>query len=143
MIPANDQNPGNFPEYLSSTINFIIYNKISMSDEPPIDSTDEMEEALRESSTTRYLLRLYVVGDSPKTRTAIANLQDLCEKRLKGRYQLDVIDISKNPQVAISEQIVAIPTLVKVLPLPIRRIIGDLSKPQRVIVGLDLINLDD
>jgi len=114
-----------------------------MSDEPPIDSTDEMEEALKKSSTERYLLRLYVVGDSPKTRLAIANLQELCEKRLKGRYQLEVVDISKNSQVAISEQIVAIPTLVKVLPLPIRRIIGDLSKPQRVIVGLDLINLDD
>ena len=114
-----------------------------MSDQPPIDSIDKMEEALRESSTARYLLRLYVVGDSSKTKAAITNLEELCEKRLKGRYQLEVVDISKNPQLAISEQIVAIPTLVKVLPLPIRRIIGDLSKPQRVIVGLDLINLDD
>jgi circadian clock protein KaiB len=102
-----------------------------------------MEEALRASSTARYLLRLYVAGNSAKTESAISNLRELCEKRLRDRYQLEVVDISKDPQVAISEQIIAIPTLVKVLPLPIRRIIGDLSKPQRVIVGLDLINLDD
>jgi circadian clock protein KaiB len=114
-----------------------------MPDELPIDSKDEMEEALRESANTRYLLRLYVVGESQKTKTAITNLEELCEKRLQGRYQLEVVDISKNPQLAMSEQIIAVPTLVKVLPLPIRRIIGDLSKPQRVIVGLDLINLDD
>jgi circadian clock protein KaiB len=114
-----------------------------MSDQPPIDSKDTMEEALRKSATSRYTLRLYVVGNSPRTEAVIENLRKLCEQRLKGRYQLEVVDISKNPQLAISEQIVAIPTLVKILPLPIRRIIGDLSKPDRVVVGLDLINLDD
>jgi circadian clock protein KaiB len=114
-----------------------------MSDQPPIDSKDEMEEALQASSAARYLLRLYVVGNSPKTEAAVSNLRELCEKRLKGRYQLEIVDISKNPQVAITEQIIAIPTLVKVLPLPLRKFIGDLSKPERVIVGLDLVNLDD
>jgi circadian clock protein KaiB len=114
-----------------------------MTDQPPIDSKDEMEAALKRSATARYLLRLYVVGNSSRTEAVINNLRDLCETRLKGRYELEVVDISKNPQLAISEQIIAIPTLVKILPLPIRRIIGDLSKPQQVVVGLDLINLDE
>jgi circadian clock protein KaiB len=114
-----------------------------MDDQPPIDSIDEMEAALKKSKTARYLLRLYVVGSSPKTEAVVNNLRKLCETRLKDRYELDVVDISKDPQLAMSEQIIAIPTLVKILPLPMRRIIGDLSKPQRVVVGLDLINLDE
>jgi len=114
-----------------------------MSDQPPIDSKDKMEAELKSSANARYMLRLYVVGSSPRTEGVIENLRELCEKRLKGRYQLEIVDISKNPQIAISEHIIATPTLVKVLPLPIRRIIGDLSRLDRVIVGLDLINLDD
>jgi circadian clock protein KaiB len=83
-------------------------------------------------------LRLYVAGQTPKCVTALANLQQLCEERLAGRYRIEVIDLLKNPQLAKGDQILAIPTLVRKLPEPIRKIIGDLSNTERVLVGLDL-----
>ncbi len=87
-------------------------------------------------------LRLYVAGQTPKSIRAFANLQVLCEKHLKGRYQLEVIDLLENPQLARGDQIVAIPTLVRKLPEPVRKIIGDLSNSERVLVGLDLRKVD-
>ena len=83
-------------------------------------------------------LRLYVAGQTPKSLVAFANLKRLCEERLQGRYALEVIDLLKTPQLAADDQILAIPTLVRKLPVPIRKIIGDLSNTERVLVGLDL-----
>lgn len=85
-----------------------------------------------------YILKLYVAGLSPKSAAAIANLNKICEENLQGRYQLDVIDLYQQPQLAEGEQIIAIPTLIKKLPPPLRRIIGDLSNTERVLVGLDI-----
>ena len=83
-------------------------------------------------------LKLYVAGQTPKSITAFANLKKLCEEHLKGKYHIEVIDLLKNPQLAKGDQIVAVPTLVRKLPQPIKKIIGDLSNTLRVLVGLDL-----
>lgn len=83
-------------------------------------------------------LRLYVAGQTPKSVAALANLKKFCEDHLQGRYRLEVVDLVKNPHLARTDQILAIPTLVRRLPSPIRKIIGDLSNSERVLVGLDL-----
>ncbi|MFZ3167216.1 MAG: circadian clock protein KaiB [Candidatus Methanoperedens sp.] len=83
-------------------------------------------------------LRLYVAGQTPKSITAFNNLKKLCEEHLAGKYRLEVIDLLKNPQLAKGDQIFAIPTLVRKLPQPLKKIIGDLSNRERVLVGLDL-----
>jgi circadian clock protein KaiB len=83
-------------------------------------------------------LRLYVAGQTPKSLAAFANLQRICEEHLAGRYEIEVIDLMKNPQLARGDQILALPTLVRKLPEPVRKIIGDLSNTERVLVGLDL-----
>ena len=85
-----------------------------------------------------WQLRLYVAGQTPKSLAAFINLKRLCEERLQGRYTLEVIDLLKTPQLAEDDQILALPTLVRKLPVPIRKIIGDLSNTERVLVGLDL-----
>ena len=85
-----------------------------------------------------WRLRLYVAGQTPKSIRAFANLNALCEEHLKGRYQVEVIDLLERPQLARGDQIVAIPTLVRKLPQPVRKIIGDLTDTVRVLVGLDL-----
>lgn len=85
-----------------------------------------------------YELRLYVAGQTPKSVTAISNLKKYCEEYLKGRYKIEVIDLLKHPQLAEGDQILAIPTLVRKVPAPIRKIIGDLSNEERVLVGLDI-----
>ena len=85
-----------------------------------------------------YHLRLYVAGQTAKSLTAIANLKRVCEEHLAGRYDIEVIDLIENPQLAAGDQILAIPTLVRRLPAPLKRIIGDLSNTDRVLVGLDI-----
>jgi circadian clock protein KaiB len=85
-----------------------------------------------------YDLKLYVAGQTPKCITAVANLKRICEEHLEGKYRVQVIDLLANPQLAEGDQILAIPTLVRRLPSPIRKIIGDLSNTERVLVGLDL-----
>src|SRR5450759_535442 len=87
-------------------------------------------------------LRLYVAGQTPKSIRAFANLKVLCEEHLKGRYQIEVIDLRENPQLARGDQIVAIPTMVRRLPLPLQTIVGDLSNSVRLLVGLDLRKVD-
>lgn len=87
-----------------------------------------------------WTLRLYVAGGAPKSVAAFDNLQTICEERLKGRYSIEVIDLVKNPRLARDEQILAVPTLVRKLPEPVRSIIGDLSDTERVLVGLDLVS---
>jgi len=88
--------------------------------------------------TERWELRLYVVGQTPRSITAFANLQRLCEEHLAGRYQIEVIDLLQNPKLAANDQILAVPTLVRKLPTPVKKIIGDLSNKERVLVGLNL-----
>lgn len=83
-------------------------------------------------------LRLYVAGQTPKSIRAFSNLKLLCEEHLQGRYRIEVIDLMENPQLARGDQIIAVPTLVRKLPEPVRKIIGDLSNSQRALVGLDL-----
>jgi circadian clock protein KaiB len=85
-----------------------------------------------------YHLRLYVAGQTPKSLTAIANLKRLCERELAGRYQIEVIDLLEHPHLARRDEILAVPTLVRKLPPPIRKVIGDLSSKERVLVGLGL-----
>ncbi|MFA6440618.1 MAG: circadian clock KaiB family protein [Bacteriovoracaceae bacterium] len=92
---------------------------------------------------SRWDLNLYVVGESPKAVTAFNNLKIICEEQLKDKYQINVIDLLKNPQSAHDNQIVAVPTLVRKLPLPERNIIGDLSNRERVLVGLGLKELGE
>lgn len=84
-------------------------------------------------------LRLYVAGQTPKSQAAFANLKKICEEHLNGRCRIEVIDLVKNPKLAQGDQILAIPTLVRKLPEPIRKIIGDLSNTERVLVGLDIL----
>jgi circadian clock protein KaiB len=88
-----------------------------------------------------YILRLYVAGQTPKSMTAFDNLKKICEEYLEGRYQIQVVDLLESPQLASGDQILAIPTLVRRLPLPIRKIIGDLSNTERILIGLDLVPL--
>jgi circadian clock protein KaiB len=90
------------------------------------------------SDNGRYVLRLYVAGQTPRSLLAIKNLKSICEQYLSDRYQLEVIDLYQQPQLAEGDQIIAVPTLIKSLPEPMRRIIGDLSNTEKVIVGLDL-----
>jgi circadian clock protein KaiB len=95
---------------------------------------------LKKSKVTEEVwnLRLYVAGQTPKSIAAFANLKKICEEKLAGRYKIEVIDLLENPQLAKGDQILAIPTLVRKLPVPVRKIIGDLSNTARVLVGLDL-----
>lgn len=86
----------------------------------------------------KWTLRLYIAGRTPKSVTALANLKVLCEQQLSGSYQIEVIDLLEHPELAKADQIVAIPTLVRRLPEPLKRIIGDLSNKDRVLIGLDL-----
>jgi circadian clock protein KaiB len=91
------------------------------------------------TSNDKWVLRLYVAGQSPKALTAFANLKKICEKQLEGKYSIEVIDLLINPQLGNEDQILALPTLVRKLPVPVRKIIGDLSDTERVLVGLDLL----
>lgn len=85
-----------------------------------------------------YNLRLYVAGQTPKSSAALSNLKSLCEEHLAGRYRIEVVDLLEHPQLAAGDQILAVPTLVRRLPPPLKRIIGNLSDTERVLVGLDL-----
>ena len=104
------------------------------------DSREAFEEALKSSTLKRakYIFRLYVTGSSTRSLKAIHNLKNLCEQYLPNAYDLEVIDIYKNPDAARKEQIVAAPTLVKQLPRPLRKFVGDLSNTQKILIGLDI-----
>jgi circadian clock protein KaiB len=99
-------------------------------------------EAAHTSAAERYVLRLYVTGMTPRSARAVKNLQVICDEYLNGRYDLEVVDIYQQPVLTKGEQIIAAPTLIKKLPLPMRRIIGDMSNRDRVLLGLDLISSD-
>ena len=100
------------------------------------ENSEETEDITKSSEV--WMLRLYVAGQTQKSMVAFANLQKICDEYLKGKYQIEVIDLTKNPQLAKGDQILAIPTLVRKLPPPIRKIIGDLSNTERILVGLDI-----
>jgi circadian clock protein KaiB len=97
-----------------------------------------LESRLEKQSKEKFILRLYIAGTTPRSTRAVANIKQICEHNLNGRYNLEVIDIYQKPALAKGEQIVAAPTLVKKLPLPLRRFIGDLSDTERIIVGMDI-----
>jgi len=101
-------------------------------------TTLKFEKAVRKAATEKYVLKLYVTGMTPKSVAAIQNLQKICEENLKGRYDLEVVDIYQQPSLAKGEQIIAAPTLIKKLPEPVRRLIGDMSATDRMLLGLDL-----
>jgi len=86
-----------------------------------------------------WVLRLYVAGKTPKALTAFTNLKKICEEKLEGKFSIEIIDLLINPQLGAEDQILALPTLVRKLPVPVRKIIGDLSNTERVLVGLDLL----
>jgi circadian clock protein KaiB len=104
-----------------------------------LNSDTTTEEKLKSGSNDKWVLRLYVAGQTPKALTAFANLTKICEEQLKGKYSIEVIDLMKNPQKGAADQIFALPTLVRKLPVPVRKIIGDLSNTERVLIGLDLL----
>jgi circadian clock protein KaiB len=101
-------------------------------------STEEFEKAAAKQDRAKYVLRLYITGMTPKSTRAITNVQKLCEQYLKGCYELEVVDIYQQPKLAKGEQIIATPTLIKKLPLPLRKLIGDMSDTERFLVGIDL-----
>lgn len=98
----------------------------------------DMPSLPEQDLTMLWELRLYVAGQTPKSITAFANLKRICEEHLSGQYRIEIIDLIENPQLGRGDQILAIPTLVRKLPTPIKKIIGDLSNTERVMVGLDL-----
>ncbi len=102
------------------------------------DSTEEFEQLLQGERDERYILRLYVTGITPKSTQAIQNIKKICAENLKGRCELEVIDIYQQPTLAKDDQIIAVPTLIKKLPLPLRKLVGDMSDEERILLGLDL-----
>ena len=102
------------------------------------DATQGFERSLVSPRKKHFALGLYITGTTPQSVRAVANVKKICEEHLKGHYELEVIDLYQQPQLAQSEQIIATPTLIKKLPLPLRRIIGDLSNTERVLTGLNL-----
>lgn len=101
-------------------------------------SEDPVPETDPDRDPNHYHLRLYVAGQTTKSLAAMTNLKRFCEEHLAGRYDIEVVDLMKNPQLAAGDQILAIPTLVRRLPSPLKRIIGDLSNTEKVLVGLDI-----
>ena len=104
----------------------------------PKDAKAAFERALRGSREKVYHLRLYVTGATPQSRRATSEIKAMCKEYLEGRYDLKVIDLYQQPHLAAEDQIVAVPTLIKDLPLPTRRLVGDLSMTERVLKGLDI-----
>ena len=107
-------------------------------DDPKSTDTKEVEAVIRERDNACYVLRLYVSGLTPRSQRAIDNLKAICEEHLQGRYDLEVVDIFQQPEFAKAEQIIAAPTLVKELPLPLRKFIGDMSQTQKILLGLEI-----
>ena len=101
-------------------------------------ATEAMETALKEHDNAKYVLKLYITGLTPRSQQALRNIERVCKHHLAGRFELQVIDIYQQPQLAKDDQIIAVPTLVKKLPTPLRKLIGDLSQEDRIILGLDL-----
>jgi len=113
--------------------------RVTVKENKPVDSVAEFEQEYDEKrKRDKYVLRLYVTGMTEKSRMAIENIKTICEEHLSGRYNLEVIDIYRHPVLAKGDQIVATPTLIKKLPVPIRKFIGDMSETEKILMGLDL-----
>ena len=98
----------------------------------------ELDISVKKTKNEKYVLKLYLTGLTHQSISALENLRKICDENLKGRYSLEVIDLYKNPSLAKGEQIIAAPTLIKYLPLPLRKMIGNMSNTERILVGLDL-----
>ncbi len=109
-----------------------------MDQDNPKPATESFESALEDEKNKQFVLKLYVAGSSSRSLTAISNIRQFCEEHLQNHYRLEVIDIYQQPQSVRENQIVAAPTLIKSLPPPLRRMIGDFSKEERIFMGLDL-----
>jgi len=107
-------------------------------DDPKNKTMKEVEAAIKARGNNHYVLRLYISGLTPKSQRAIDNLKAICERHLKDRYELDIIDIFQQPELARAEQVIAAPTLVKELPPPLRKFIGDMSQTEKILVGLEV-----
>jgi len=101
-------------------------------------ATEKFEEAIANSGKEKYILKLYITGMTRRSQEALRNLEKICREHLQDNYELEVIDIYQQPTLAKGDQIIAVPTLIKKLPLPLRRLIGDLSQEDRIVLGLDL-----
>jgi circadian clock protein KaiB len=99
---------------------------------------EEFEEFMQNAGQEKYVLRLYITGMTPNSKRAVENVKKICDEHLKGRYELEIIDIYQQPSLAEGEQIIAAPTLIKKLPHPLRKLIGDMSNTEKVLLGLDL-----
>ncbi len=109
-----------------------------MAKKPAQTTKEALEEAAKSARTQKYVLRLYVAGMTPRSQEAIRTVTAICEENLEGRYDLEVIDLYQQPVLAKGEQIIAAPTLIKKLPLPLRKFIGSMADKDRILVGLDL-----
>jgi circadian clock protein KaiB len=109
----------------------------------PRTDANSLRRAAVARSEVRYLLKLYIVGTTPRSNRAIVNIRKICDEHLAGRYELEVVDVLRNPALAAGEQIIAAPTLIKKLPLPLRRFIGDMSQTERILLGLDLRSYEE
>jgi len=98
----------------------------------------KLAKASKAADRRKYVLKLYITGATPRSTKAIMNIRQICEEHLKGRYELDIVDIFQQPVLAKGEQIIAAPTLIKKLPDPLRRFIGDMSDTEKILIGLDL-----
>lgn len=105
----------------------------------PQDAAGKLDQAIDAAEQHKYVLRLYVTGATPRSLRAIENIKRMCEEHLQGRYDLEVVDLYEQPSAARENQIVALPTLVKELPAPLRKLVGDLSDEENVLAGLDLV----
>lgn len=102
------------------------------------EETEDIDQWLEPATDEKYVLRLYITGMTPNSKRAVENIKNICEEYLKERYELEIIDIFQQPTLAEGEQIIAAPTLIKQLPYPLRRFIGDMSNTEKVLLGLDL-----
>ena len=112
---------------------------MTSADDVPTSRAPADNEPAAGDAECHYALRLLIVGTTPRSARAIVNIRKLCEEHLAGRYGLEVIDIAEHPEVAARDQIIAAPTLIKTLPLPLRRFIGDMSQTDRILLGLGLL----
>jgi circadian clock protein KaiB len=99
---------------------------------------EEFEDSLRKADKEIYVLKLYITGMTPNSKRAVENVKNICEEYLKGRYELEIVDIYQQPDLAQGEQIIAVPTLIKELPIPFRKLIGDMSNKEKILIGLNL-----
>lgn len=121
----------------------VVAMEVDNSQSTQVDRESDVETSdSPDRSKPMWELRLYVAGKTPKSVTALANLKSICENYMPGQYEIEIIDLIENPRLAIGDQILAVPTLVRKLPEPMRKIIGDLSNTERVLVGLDVRPID-